>query len=451
MQILYSVAGSSDPISREHDGGILHTIRHYKPEKAVIVLTKDMKVREDEYQVFTKAIASITSQCEVILVPTDIERPHIVDELRIIVDTFYQMKETYPEAQFLINLTSATPQIQVVLSYLSLEDTNSIGIQIDTPDKNIYKRPFEDHKIDEWIKTNKDSLSATKKRCHEPRLHYLRNHQLRKELWGYIESYRYDLALERIKAYKKDIPKDLPEYIFSAEFEQILKHCEDRRGLKYQSAIDRISSIDGVSLTTDISDVRVRDLWEYFMVLELRRNAKLYDEMMLRMTPYMCELVKYYMKVAFNVDWNRVIGSRGKVDRIQLNKTYPFLEKYIASKHKKRQDPWHNASGDFNLSLYYMKDLIENRTSIDFLRQPNISPQVMSYLNRVREVEASIRNVVAHELDSVHRKNERDIEKVKNALDIMKILFKLLFRDYKVPDKNIYDVINGILKEKIAK
>ena len=38
--ILIAVPGRTDPIRGEHDGPILHIIRHYHPEKVILILTE---------------------------------------------------------------------------------------------------------------------------------------------------------------------------------------------------------------------------------------------------------------------------------------------------------------------------------------------------------------------------------------------------------------------------
>lgn len=46
MRILYTPVGDTDPIRGCYDGGMLHIVRHYNPDMAVLVLSKDMEQKE---------------------------------------------------------------------------------------------------------------------------------------------------------------------------------------------------------------------------------------------------------------------------------------------------------------------------------------------------------------------------------------------------------------------
>ena len=42
--ILFSCLGSTDPVRGEHDGPMLHIARHYRPDKILWYLTKEMQM-----------------------------------------------------------------------------------------------------------------------------------------------------------------------------------------------------------------------------------------------------------------------------------------------------------------------------------------------------------------------------------------------------------------------
>ena len=51
--ILFSCLGSTDPVRGEHDGAMLHIARHYKPDRILWYMTKEMRViGEKDNQVF---------------------------------------------------------------------------------------------------------------------------------------------------------------------------------------------------------------------------------------------------------------------------------------------------------------------------------------------------------------------------------------------------------------
>ena len=42
--------GRTDPIRGEHDGPILHIVRHYRPEAVILILSEEIGKEEAEYQ-----------------------------------------------------------------------------------------------------------------------------------------------------------------------------------------------------------------------------------------------------------------------------------------------------------------------------------------------------------------------------------------------------------------
>ena len=66
--ILVSVVGRTDPMRSEHDGPILHIIRHYHPERAVLFLTEEIEALESEYHYNEDAIHLLDKDCQVEMV-----------------------------------------------------------------------------------------------------------------------------------------------------------------------------------------------------------------------------------------------------------------------------------------------------------------------------------------------------------------------------------------------
>ena len=42
-QVLFSCLGTTDPVRKEHDGPMLHILRHYRPESVWLFLTPEIK------------------------------------------------------------------------------------------------------------------------------------------------------------------------------------------------------------------------------------------------------------------------------------------------------------------------------------------------------------------------------------------------------------------------
>lgn len=121
MRILYTPVGDTDPIRGCYDGGMLHIVRHYNPDLAILVLSKDMEQKEAANHRFTKALKHVKADLDIKLIHTGLEDVHRIDTLQPFVDHFYEMLVEYPDAEILINLSSGTPQMKLIMSYLSVE------------------------------------------------------------------------------------------------------------------------------------------------------------------------------------------------------------------------------------------------------------------------------------------------------------------------------------------
>ena len=89
-RVLFSPIGTTDPIRDCYDGGCLHIVRHYRPQKVVLYLTKQMAKLEDKDQRFSKSIHSIDKDIEIKLIYSNVDGgfnyddlfPNLVDAIR---------------------------------------------------------------------------------------------------------------------------------------------------------------------------------------------------------------------------------------------------------------------------------------------------------------------------------------------------------------------------------
>ena len=123
MKILYSAVGDTDPIRDLRDGAILHIVRWYQPDKAVLFLSKEMTEKEEARQWYTKPILAVKPDCELELIKTDIVDVHKLDSLYRMTDEFYRLVDAYPEAEILLNTSSGTPQMKMILAVLAMNMT----------------------------------------------------------------------------------------------------------------------------------------------------------------------------------------------------------------------------------------------------------------------------------------------------------------------------------------
>ncbi|MFC2367322.1 MAG: hypothetical protein ACFNMC_04510, partial [Veillonella parvula] len=171
MRILYTPVGDTDPIRGCYDGGMLHIVRHYNPDMAILVLSKDMEQKEESNRRFSKALKYVKADLDIKLICTGLEDVHRIDTLQPFVDHFYEMLSEYPDAEILINLSSGTPQMKLIMSYLSVEHDAVRGIQVDSPQGGSNRSEpavNDDEDIEIVIENNFDDQEDTENRCHEP-------------------------------------------------------------------------------------------------------------------------------------------------------------------------------------------------------------------------------------------------------------------------------------------
>ena len=72
--ILIAAVGRTDPIRGEHDGPILHIVRHYRPEAVILILSEEIGKEEAEYHHNETAIHLLDKDCKVEPIQTEIRR-----------------------------------------------------------------------------------------------------------------------------------------------------------------------------------------------------------------------------------------------------------------------------------------------------------------------------------------------------------------------------------------
>ena len=127
QKIFFSCFGTTDPVRGMRDGGMLHILRFYRPEAVYLFLSREIAELDRADQRIEKTFAYLQENwdgyCpEVIRQETDISDPSDMDILLEPMQALFQRAATeHPEAEILINLSSGTPQMQVILAQLALD------------------------------------------------------------------------------------------------------------------------------------------------------------------------------------------------------------------------------------------------------------------------------------------------------------------------------------------
>lgn len=284
MKILFTPVGDTDPVRGYHDGGMLHILRHYAPVGRVFVfLTKEMEDKEAESGCYTKGIQKVASQCKIEFIRSGITEPHIYERLTVLQDVFQEKYEQYPNEEWLLNLSSGTPQMKSVMSLIGLDHPQVKAIQVFSPAKGSNNKSHPE-KTPEMLEMlyhfNDDDDPSSSNRCNEPELSLLKKHSVKMQIISLVNNYEYEGALQLLRQNR---------HLFSDISKKLLRHAVCRRNLMWKDANKIISSYKGSPLISKAGDFE-----EFFRVMELRQRKKQLPEFIVKITPICTKLVTDY-------------------------------------------------------------------------------------------------------------------------------------------------------------
>lgn len=438
MRILYTPVGDTDPIRGYYDGGMLHIVRHYNPDMAILILSKEMEQKEASDSRFSKALKHVKADLDIKLIYTGLEDVHRIDTLQPFVDHFYEMLSEYPDAEILINLSSGTPQMKLIMSYLSVEHDAVRGIQVDSPQGGSNRSEpavNDDEDIEIVIENNFDDQEDTENRCHEPQMGYIKRNNLKQSLHTLINNYKYKEAIGLYHGYKRTFENGAINDVLP-----FLEHAQLRLGLDYDGALQKSRKVGSITLSSIFTDKVIRKLHEFLMLMEVRLKQGQIEDFILKTTPFMYELMRYYFSKAFRVNWRQVekktsMGTR--LDMAAFENQYPQL--YTSWK-ANTNTPYLQ---ELQLSFYHMLHMLEDQDTID--------NSLMKQLKEIRRIEQKIRNKMAHEIVVFTERDicsAADIQSLQSFLHQIKDVFFIITGQEK-QNKLIYDTINTYVLEQI--
>ena len=452
MTILFTPAGDTDPVRNFRDGAILHILRHYPVDRVILFLTKEMEEKENEDGCYTKGIHSVNPGLPVKCIPSGITAPHRFDNLTWIQETFGTEYHQYLEdTQWILNISSGTPQMKTVMALLSLDYARTKAIQVDSPEHGSNRKIHpEARSVDlvDMLEANEDSDPAMPNRCSEPPLLLLKRHSLKKQLISLIDNYEYAGALQLLR---------LPENrgLFSEDTEKLLQHAVYRRDLMWKEANKAIANYEGKPLIQSPSDFS-----EYFQVMEMRLRKRQYPEFIVKLSPVLMQLGMKYME---KLEQNRLffLSKCGYekfgafyLDKEKISENYPAL----------LQDM------EWTLGKALRSDYIYFSTIVmicEYLQNNELSRnethgKITSIFSKLRLAEEKTRNLVAHEITNLtddkikkltaqSEKNKNGIRGGLSAKDIMDLLQRAacLIQGQRI--QWTYDGLNDTIKGSLNK
>ena len=326
MRVLISAVGDTDPFRNFHDGAVIHIARKYRPEKVILIFSEHTAKKQGNIE---KALFSIAPNYEPELIIHD---SIISDDEVHIFDVMFQrfsdiLQEYYTkEDEFILNLSSATPQIKSALFVINrLSGINVKAVQVSSPEhaSNENIGHDNDENIDELIEVNEDNKVNFIDRTIEDNAEKFNQALLKKTARDFIEKFDYKAALDildqlsdfpNLKSVRKEI-RDIVECLSKQDVPQGLRHKKFNE--EEQKILSAYLTIELQRERGNVSEsfIRIKNLTEFILEDYIeKRNPGLIDD-------YCESIQKYYLSL---FDYSKLLKATRE---FKLRKTIaPIIE-----------------------------------------------------------------------------------------------------------------------------
>lgn len=276
MRVLISAVGDTDPFRNLHDGALIHIARKYRPEKVILIFSEHTTKKQGNIE---KALFSIAPDYK----PEVKTHDSIISDNEVhIFDVMFQrfsdiLQEYYTkEDEFILNLSSATPQIKSALFVINrLNGINVKAVQVSSPEhaSNENIGHDNDENIDELIEVNEDNKVNFIDRTIEDNAEKFNQALLKKTARDFIEKFDYKAALDIL-----DQLSDFPNLKSVREEIRDVVNCLSKqdvpKGLRHKKLKEEEQKILSAYLTIELqrergnvseSFIRIKNLTEFIL------------------------------------------------------------------------------------------------------------------------------------------------------------------------------------------
>lgn len=276
MRVLISAVGDTDPFRNFHDGALIHIARKYRPEKVILIFSEHTAEKQGNIE---KALFSIAPDYKPELTIHD----SIISDNEVhIFDVMFQrfsdiLQEYYTkEDEFILNLSSATPQIKSALFVINrLNGINVKAVQVSSPEhaSNVNIGHDNNENIDELIEVNEDNKVNFIDRTIEDNAEKFNQALLKKTARDFIEKFDYKAALDildqlsdasNLKSVREEI-RDVVNCLSKQDVPKGLRHKklkeEEQKILSAYLTIE----LQGARGNVSESFIRIKNLTEFIL------------------------------------------------------------------------------------------------------------------------------------------------------------------------------------------
>ena len=325
MRVLISAVGDTDPFRNFHDGALIHIARKYRPEKVILIFSEHTAKKQGNIE---KALFSIAPDKPEVKTHDSIISDNEVHIFDVMFQRFSDILQEYytKEDEFILNLSSATPQIKSALFVINrLNGINVKAVQVSSPEhaSNENIGHDNDENIDELIEVNEDNKVNFIDRTIEDNAEKFSQALLKKTARDFIEKFDYKAALDIL-----DQLSDFPNLKSVREEIRDVVNCLSKqdvpKGLRHKKLKEEEQKILSAYLTIELqrergnvseSFIRIKNLTEFILEDYIeKRNPGLIDD-------YCESIQKYYLSL---FDYSKLLKATRE---FKLRKTIaPIIE-----------------------------------------------------------------------------------------------------------------------------
>lgn len=444
--ILFSPVGSTDPISGQHDGALLHITRTYRPDLIYLYMSKEMCELEDRDSRYTYCLDKLKELCGMDFEVRVIRRPELVDVhiFDTFLDEFQQIitgiLSENEECELLLNVSSGTPAMKSALQVIAaMSEKNKIPVQVASP-KKAYNDSREDVKgeylVDLQWELNEDNAEDYENRCTVSSSINMAARMKKEIIKKHINAYDYVAALA--------IAEDMEGFI-SEDAIRLMKAGVSRLRLD-RNTCDKLMAKDSY----DIFPFKGREecrIVEYIILQYLKLKKDEYIDFVRGMSPLIFIAVIRIIEKTCGYDLDNI--------------TYLDPEMQKKGIFTRKWKPAAESDDDVKAAriIVNVGKFVSNDEAYKLLKIiASDDKEVLELVKELREIEKLLRNPVAHNIASVSPTVIKEFTANKfrkngySANDIMKMLVKLVRKagiNIKNEDFSSYDKMNREIEARL--
>ena len=432
--VLFTPVGGTDPISWNNmrEGAILQICRKYRPDVVYMYMSAEIlekHKKDNRYLYCLERLEEVIGKKMEYIV---IERPelHEVQKFNYFYEDFYEILQSITEKlnkddELILNVSSGTPAMKSTLMVLSsLTRMSCKVVQVKTPSgkMNEHTHPEEDVEL-MWELDLDNNPEEFKDRTQEVSCPWIIADQKKRLIRSHILAYDYEAALR----VHEQIPLNA-----DGSYVQMIEAAAERKLLN-DLKMFRILKEIGEDKNTAFRPVRndeMRMLFEYVLTLDIRQKRGEYGDLVRALTPPITDL---FLKVlekygSINIteyyyynedkkkrwDLSKINGTQLETVMLRFLKWDENQKTYVV----KPSTTWSSIKNDYMQSTQLL-NLIK-------VYVPSSKTDIIQLCEKVRYIEDTVRNRVAHEMVGVS--DEFIKAKVSfSSEEIVQMIQKVLF------------------------